>query len=792
MSKYTMRGLQQEFRNLIPSSIDMIVGFDTETWKIANQVAPKTVCYTFCYMNEHGVRKAIMSAADGAQELKKLLLNKKVHFAAHNAAFDFAVCSVQDKQLFALATNAYKQGRVHCTLTRQKMLNCADIDGFGEVGIRNALSDLVLQYLGLDISDSKSGGWRLRFKELDDTPIAQWPQDAVTYAMDDAEYAAYVLLAQTNEAKLMNQEVLQHDPKSKISVLRDAPNQAYIDFIASHISMVHGVRINETRIASAYKGAVEEHDSMIPELLAFGLLRKDQNKSRGYAEDKSMLQRLIFRALCLLGNEMDPKFYSSGHIGKLYKISCASGTRDTLNDAIESALRRGIKLDGSRFTDLEKEQLCVIQNLVNTSASAAGFWKEISTFISAAARAKLNPDSRLRYKLNGLVSTGRTSSSNPNLQNLPRNGTVRSCIEPTPGHVFLISDYSAAEFRTLGQINQDEAGYSVIAKEYQADRSFDPHLFAAIRMYKIQKGVEIERADAKKHIKDENSDLGKELKKLRQLAKALNFGLAGGLSPEAFISYARGYNFDLTLQESQDLCNMWFRVWVEMDEYKSRRMRKYSGSYAYKSHPCQVYVFPRDGRARFCNRMTVSMNTPFQGLAASGIKAAMRMIFEECHFVKTSPLFGCTITLMIHDELVLEAPHDGSQESLVRLRAAAARFEQLMIAGMEKFTPDVPAEAEVAISTRWTKEAKSARDENGELLVWEPEEEEDNDNAALPELEDGAGDEEDTDDVEGGTEDSAQGVSLGLSQKYSTAYPMVFNMVRALAHRYNTEKEADK
>jgi len=742
---HSIKHLEENYKDYLPAGARTIVGFDTETWKIANNVVPKPVCYTFFDLSNAGYQTPkgyIYNAQDGAAHLKQLLLDDEVHIVIHNAAFDAAVCSVQDTQLFALITRAYKKGRIHCTKIRQAISIVAETTNYGDMngtiqcegGNMSFLSlaGCVKIYFDADISNSKQAdSWRLRYRELDGVPIDEWDVAAVDYAISDAHYAAMVFLAQEAEARMYNARVNESQNRNDMDILFDAPRQAFAEFVLHHMSSTHGITINESSISVARDAVMQEHKKLLPVPMHFGVYQPAPTKDRGVGMNKATFQAVFFRVLELVEATDVPEYYSDAkYVGNLSKISTAEDRRKKLLYTVNRCLSTGSTIQtAKRLTDAEREELEVLRNIIDTTAHAEGKWKEFATFLTAIERGKLNPDNRLRFQMNGLVATGRTSSKKPNLQNLPRAGAARSCIEPAEGHVFLISDYSAAEFRTLAQCIEDEdpENGSEIARQYRADRSFDPHLFAAARMWELEHKEEMPFDKAKEIYADDENPKYKQMKHLRTLAKILNFGLAGGLSHISFVSYARGYGIELSVDQSEKLCRMWLNVWHEMNGYFDRRKfltqaDRMTGEFTIENPDARIYVFDRDKRARYCNRFTVMCNTPFQGVAASGCKEALINIFEECYFKRKSPLFGAFPVLMVHDEIVLEAPYDGTAEGLIKLRRAAARFEELMIAGMEKYTPNVPAEAEVAISTRWTKDAKSARDENGELLVWSPKE----------------------------------------------------------------------
>jgi hypothetical protein len=92
----------------------------------------------------------------------------------------------------------------------------------------------------------------------------------------------------------------------------------------------------------------------------------------------------------------------------------------------------------------------------------------------------------------------------------------------------------------------------------------------------------------------------------------------------------------------------------------------------------------------------ITGNTMFQALCADGAKYAMSLIIEACYLDSTSPLYGCTPVLFVHDEFVLSCPHGREKE-------AGAELSRLMIKGMARYIPDIKIEADCAVMSRWGK-----------------------------------------------------------------------------------------
>jgi DNA polymerase I-like protein with 3'-5' exonuclease and polymerase domains len=144
-----------------------------------------------------------------------------------------------------------------------------------------------------------------------------------------------------------------------------------------------------------------------------------------------------------------------------------------------------------------------------------------------------------RYTI--LVRTGRVSASDPNIQQMPRKGGFREMFVPSPGHFLLAVDYSAIELVTLAAVCEARYGRSVLADVLRADR--DPHAYTAA----ILLGM-----DPDEFLSLKESEPGK-FKEWRQMAKALNFGLPGGLGAKSLASYAhRTYRVEMTQEQAAE------------------------------------------------------------------------------------------------------------------------------------------------------------------------------------------------------------------------------------------------
>lgn len=327
-----------------------------------------------------------------------------------------------------------------------------------------------------------------------------------------------------------------------------------------------------------------------------------------------------------------------------------------------------VKYDENTLQQTDKPELVALAELGKAS-------KLLSTYIPMLKGGE-NAPIHTYYRL---VETGRTSSSSPNIQNLPREPGVRECFVPRKGNVYISVDYDTLELRALAQVCLWVVKRSKLAEKL--NEGFDPHLSVASQILKISYDEALKR-------KGED-----EIKNARQLAKIANFGFPGGMGCETFPIYARtGYNIDITVEESAKLRENWFAAWPEMIEYFA-----YVGQLV---HPAEGEIIQFiSERVRGKVSFTAACNGFFQGLAADGAKAALFDVQTACYCLPQSPLYGCRPVAFIHDEILMEAPRKRASD-------AAKELVIVMCAAMKRFIPDVVITAEPALMERWTKNAK--------------------------------------------------------------------------------------
>ena len=247
----------------------------------------------------------------------------------------------------------------------------------------------------------------------------------------------------------------------------------------------------------------------------------------------------------------------------------------------------------------------------------------------------IRPDGRIHGKFNQTVTaTGRISSTEPNLQNiptrLPLGREIRKVFIPEDGFVFLDADYSQIELRVLAHLSNDEALISAYKK------GTDIHTITASEVF----DVPIDKVDSL----------------MRRKAKAVNFGIVYGIS-----SFGLGQDLDISRKEAEGYINKYFDTYKNVKKYlddvvKSARDKGYSVTMFNRKRP-----IPELKSSNFMTRSfgeRCAMNSPIQGTAADIIKIAMINVDRE---LKNRGLKS-KLVLQVHDELLIETKKEELEE----------------------------------------------------------------------------------------------------------------------------------
>jgi DNA polymerase-1 len=299
-------------------------------------------------------------------------------------------------------------------------------------------------------------------------------------------------------------------------------------------------------------------------------------------------------------------------------------------------------------------------------------WRELdklnSTYLEALPRLVDPRDGRVHTSFNQAVAaTGRLSSSNPNLQNIPIRSEVgrqirQAFIPGDPGQVLLVADYSQIELRILAHLSGDEG----LREAFAAGE--DIHAATAAKVFDLPIA----------HVDGE----------LRRRAKMVNYGLAYGMN-----AYGLAQRLDIPPDEAEEILNGYFDGFPKIRDYLREQVEQ-----ARRDGFTETIL----GRRRYIPELTSgnrrlqalgerqALNAPIQGSASDVFKVAM---IEVDRALRERGDLDCRMLLTVHDELVFEVATDAVDEAAQVVRDRMERAVAL----------DVPLRADIGWGPNWAE-----------------------------------------------------------------------------------------
>ena len=265
-----------------------------------------------------------------------------------------------------------------------------------------------------------------------------------------------------------------------------------------------------------------------------------------------------------------------------------------------------------------------------------------------------------------VTSTGRLSSTEPNLQNIPiktsEGRRIREAFVPEKGNVLISADYSQIELRIMAHLSGDKNLTNAF------NNNLDVHSATAAEIFRVD-------------IKDVDSNQ-------RRSAKAINFGLMYGMS-----AFGLTKQLDITRAEAQSYLDTYFERYTGVRDYMDNVRAE-----AKKD----LYVQTIMGRRLYVNEINAAnglrrqaaeraaINAPLQGSAADIIKKAM---LDVDTWITNEASDTTKMIMQVHDELILEAKKSESEEVL-------SKVKEIMEAAVDL---DIPLIVEASIGSNWNE-----------------------------------------------------------------------------------------
>ena len=269
-----------------------------------------------------------------------------------------------------------------------------------------------------------------------------------------------------------------------------------------------------------------------------------------------------------------------------------------------------------------------------------------------------------------LVPTGRVSSSDPNLQNIPTRSVegrrIRRAFVPKPGCVFVSADYSQIDLRVMAHLSGDKT----LVEAFTTGE--DIHIRTATEVL----GVTPDKVNAE----------------ARRQAKVINFGIIYGMGSQRLAG-----ELGIALAEASDYIKRYFerlpgvRAWLDDTVRIARTTGYVSTMYGRRRYLPELNAQPGGARAQ---AERIAINTPIQGTAADLIKLAMIRLDR----VLKERGLGARMILQVHDELLLEAPENEWEEA-----AKLAKREMEGVAELK-----IPLKVELKSGPNWAEMSGAA------------------------------------------------------------------------------------
>jgi DNA polymerase-1 len=277
---------------------------------------------------------------------------------------------------------------------------------------------------------------------------------------------------------------------------------------------------------------------------------------------------------------------------------------------------------------------------------------------------QIGADGRIHSQLNQTVTaTGRLSSSDPNLQNIPvrteLGRRIRRAFVPEKGNVFVAADYSQLELRLLAHITRDERMLEAFQKNE------DIHAQTARLVF--------------------NAKTPAELKEKRRFAKIVNFAIAYAVEP-----FGLSQRVGITRKEAKQVIDDYFKTYKGVREYMDKVREEAREHSLVRSIYGRIRPLPtindRNGQIR-ARAEREAINMPIQGTASDIVKIAMLKVEDA---LRREGL-EAQMVMQVHDELLIEAPKREAER-------VAALLKHEMETAVEL---DVPLDAEVGVGANW-------------------------------------------------------------------------------------------
>lgn len=501
------------------------------------------------------------------------------------------------------------------------------------------------QYLGGKLSDLAGAGGRLVTMHLKEQLAYLEIAREERSSLFDAAIAAYLLnplkdsYDETDIAReylsLMNPSRAELFGKDPLSKVMEEKKEEFLSYAGGMVQiLLRALPVLEERLADTGMKRLFDEIEMP---LVYTLYDMEREGIRVQAEElKAYGEQLTGRI-----DELEQKIYEQA--GESFNINSPKQLGVILFEKLKLPHGKKTKTGYSTAADV-LDKLAPEYPVVSDILEYRQMTKLKSTYADGLAN-YISADGRIHGKFHQTITaTGRISSTEPNLQNIPirmeLGRLIRKVFVPDDGFLFLDADYSQIELRVLAHLSDDE----MLIRAYQDAQ--DIHTITASQVFHVAP--------------EEVTPL------LRRNAKAVNFGIVYGIS-----SFGLSQDLSITRKEAQEYIGQYFKTYPGIKRFldtavEDAKKNGYVTTMFGRRRPVPELQSSNFMQRSFGER--VAMNAPIQGTAADIIKIAMNRVNEYLR----SHNMRSRLILQVHDELLVET----AQEELDEVRTIMVREMQ--------------------------------------------------------------------------------------------------------------------
>jgi DNA polymerase-1 len=348
-----------------------------------------------------------------------------------------------------------------------------------------------------------------------------------------------------------------------------------------------------------------------------------------------------------------------------FNINSTQQLRKVLFDDLKISIKE-IKKTKTGFSTAaaELEKLKGTHKIIDLICQYRELTKIKNTYLDALPKLVNLKTKRIHTSYNQTVTTsGRLSSSDPNLQNIPirtdLGEKIRQAFVAKKGNKILALDYSQIELRVAAHFSNDEK----MIKAFKNDQ--DIHLATAAIIFN-KKTSEISKRE-------------------RRIAKTVNFGILYGIS-----AYGLAQQLQIKREEAQNLIDKYFKSFEKIKKYCQEIVESAKKESMVKTMFGHIRFLPEINSSQFNIKNTaerMAINHPIQGTAAEIMKLAMIKI-EKAGLTDSK---NCKMLLQVHDELVFEVKNDQVEKSALEIKKVMENIIKLV----------VPLKVDVEVGDDW-------------------------------------------------------------------------------------------